>query len=316
MIKLSLKEKMQFVNSYIQNEMDLSIIGECSNKEHEQSVLEDFEYLLELSKEKNIEKWYKSLKNKKLINLEIADLKERVIETKNGKVLLGIRYLGKDINNPFVNIWCSFPIQKELDNIIEIAKKEFKIFKPKFVRFNLKPNSILSKKYDKYKASNFFTNSITRICEKDLPINFKEISLKKVKNLDFYDWYKKIYDEFHKENKYLKFIVSSNSKADFENNIKDNLIYFIEYKNKRIGLISGASRMFLGKKAIYMYEIVIEKEFKGKKLATATQRKFIEINKNNYHFIWGTISNKNIPSYKNALRIGRKIISTEILLPI
>jgi hypothetical protein len=87
-------------------------------------------------------------------------------------------------------------------------------------------------------------------------------------------------------------------------------------QGQNLGVISALEENLLGEKSLYIAEIVILKEYKGEKLATAVQRKFIETLKSKYQFVWGMISAKNIPSSKNALRVGRKIISSEILLPI
>lgn len=313
MTKLSLKEKMLFVHSYIENEIDLTVLNVKSNVIFETTILKELEALLDLSKIENLINWHKSLN---LPNVTVENLQEKIIETNTGKVLIGIRFLGMDINKPFVSVWSSFDIENDLENIIKNAKKEFAIFKPKFIRFWMKPNSILSNKYHQFKEQSFYAESIVNICNSKLPLNYETVSLEKINDLNFYTWYKELYDEFHKENPDLEFLVTTNNQEAFESCIKENLIYFIIHNNKKIGLIAANEDTFLGEKSIYIIEIVLQKEFKGKKLATAAQRKFIELVQKDYKYIWGQISAKNIPSSKNALRVGRKIISTEILLPI
>ncbi len=114
----------------------------------------------------------------------------------------------------------------------------------------------------------------------------------------------------------MKYIVQANSISDFECSLKDGLLYYILYQGKKIGIISAIDDEYIGKNSMYITEIIIEKEFKGKKFATAAQRKFIEENKKDFTYVWGKISEQNIPSLKNALRVGRMIISSEVLLPI
>ena len=313
MIKLTEKEKIAFVDSYFKNELDLDIIQLSPNLKFRESILKQFEDLLELSKTENLLNWHKSIN---LPKIDIEDLKERIVETSKGKALLGIRFLGMDISKPFVNVWANYDLNDDLEEIIAISKKEFVKFVPKYVRFFVKPNAELSKKYHHFKEQSFYANKIAEICKKEFPENYFKIDLVPIENLDFMEWYKKLYYEFHLEMNNLKFLVPPNDIEDFKKSIKDKLIYCVHFKGERIGLIAGEKDDFGGEASIYMTEIILCKDFKGKKLATATQRKFIELNHNKYQYIWGKISSRNAPSYCNALKVGRKIVSSEILLPI
>lgn len=69
-------------------------------------------------------------------------------------------------------------------------------------------------------------------------------------------------------------------------------------QGQNLGVISALEENLLGEKSLYITEIVTLKEYKGKKLASAVQRKYIEILKSKYQFVWGMIRVKNIPSSK------------------
>lgn len=313
MIKLSLDEKMLFVNSYLINEINLGLLNIKPNKIYVKNILTNFEYLLQLSDEKILFNWQKSLGN---LKVDLTDLKERIINTKNGKVLIGIRFLGMDISKPFINVWANYSLENNLDEIIEIAKKEFNIFKPKHIRFWTNPKSPKAIKYKQYSHQNILVNSIKTICKQDLPINYDSISLVLVENDRYYPFYEKVYKEFHRKNPKLKAYVSLNSRDVMNDCLTQNLLYYIVYRKEKIGLISAEKYDIFGEKSLHVTEIVIDSKYKGKKLATATQRKFIETVKADFKYIWGEIDSINVPSLKNALRVGRKIVSTEILLPI
>ena len=306
MIKLSEKEKMLFVKNRIEQDFD-TIFIEKDKVNFETNILEEFDDLLQLSDIKNIQKWFE---NVNIPNTKVEDFKERIIETSSGKILIGIRFLGMDISKPFVNVWTSFAIEKELENIIEICKQEFKIFKPKHIRFWSK------NKKQKNVCQNHIVGNIQEICVSKKPINYENVALEKITNLDFYAWYEKMYTQFHKDFPELKAYVSINSLETFTDIMKQKMCYFIYFEGEKVGLIAANKDECLGMSSIYMYEIIIDKKFKGKKIATASQRKLIELHKENYTYINGNIDSRNIPSTKNALSVGRKIISSEILLPI
>ena len=306
MIKLSEKEKMLFVKNRIEQDFDTTFI-EKDKINFETNILEEFDDLLQLSDIKNIQKWFE---NVNIPNTKVEDFKERIIETSSGKILIGIRFLGMDISKPFVNVWTSFAIEKELENIIEICKQEFKIFKPKHIRFWSK------NKKQKNVCQNHIVGNIQEICVSKKPINYENVALEKITNLDFYAWYEKMYTQFHKDFPELKAYVSINSLETFTDIMKQKMCYFIYFEGEKVGLIAANKDECLGMSSIYMYEIIIDKKFKGKKIATASQRKLIELHKENYTYINGNIDSRNIPSTKNALSVGRKIISSEILLPI
>lgn len=311
MIKLNEAEKKKFVEQRYQD-FDFKTFN-ILKPDFNKTLYKELESYIELSDEKNLKEWYKEIN---IPNTKVEDFKERIFDTKSGKVLMGIRFLGLDINKPFVNVWSSFPIENELQKIIDFAKNSFKIFQPKHIRFWANPKNKLSKANQQHICQNYLVGSINEISKTEKPSNFESIELVQITNLDFYDWYLELYQEFHQENPNLRSYVALCSKGIFEDSIKQNLCYFIQYKNEIIGIIAAEKDEYFGVPSLYMNEIVISKKFKGKKLATAIQRKLINFNKNEFEFIWGNIDQKNIPSTKNAFRIGRKIISSEILLPI
>jgi len=89
-------------------------------------------------------------------------------------------------------------------------------------------------------------------------------------------------------------------------------MYEVYMKGKKIGLIAEERSPFLGHSGVYFHEIFISKKWKGKGLAKAIQRKFV----NDDDFIWGTIDAQNLPSYKTALVNKRRPIRFECFLKI
>ena len=116
--------------------------------------------------------------------------------------------------------------------------------------------------------------------------------------------------------KNLKDKVTINSKKVMQDSIEDGLLKSVLLNGKRIGLIAAKISKFLGYNGMYFNEIFIDKNFKGKGLAKAIQRKFIQEFSRSNEFIWGTIDSQNLPSFKTALANGRKPIRFECFVPI
>jgi len=73
------------------------------------------------------------------------------------------------------------------------------------------------------------------------------IQINKETKYTHYSWYKKEYDEFHKENPKLQYKVSVNDPEIMEESLKQGLLYFVQFNNERIGVISPTNmlRFFL-----------------------------------------------------------------------
>jgi hypothetical protein len=141
-----------------------------------------------------------------------------------------------------------------------------------------------------------------------------EICFLKIKDDSYYDWYKKGYNEFHYSNPLLKTKVTVNSIDSMRDVLNQGLLFYIELSGERIGLIAAERSKFLGRDGLYFHEIFLSKEYKGKGLAKAVQRKFISNFAVGNEFIWGTIDSSNLPSYKTANSNGRIAVRFECFI--
>jgi hypothetical protein len=65
-----------------------------------------------------------------------------------------------------------------------------------------------------------------------------------------------------------------------------------------------------------MDEILLTDAFRGKGLASQVQKIYLAAISDCFDLVWGTIDAKNISSTKTALRVGRKIVRSEIFIPL
>lgn len=142
------------------------------------------------------------------------------------------------------------------------------------------------------------------------------LKLKKVVGDSYYDWYKSGYEEFHTERPDLEKKVTVNSLDSMRDSVEQGLMYEVYLNGEKMGLIAGESSPFLGHPGVYFHEIFISKKWKGKGLAKAIQRKFVEMSTKDNDFIWGTVDNHNLPSYKTAQSNRRHPIRFECFVKI
>lgn len=244
----------------------------------------------------------------------ISDYSERLLDLgEEKKVIYGIRHMGGNRDVPFIQLKSNFTIKdsKEAFQIYQCLKDELKVFKPLFLSFW----SSIKMDVD-FIGSTYLVTTARKT--KELPSWSSEKSLKfqKVTDDSYYDWYKNGYEKFHYKNPELEKKVTLNSIDSMNDSREQGLLYKVYIEGEKIGLISGERTSLLGHQGIYFHEIFIDEKWRGKGLAKAIQRKFLTLNAQDDDFIWGTIDDSNLPSYKTALSNGRKPIRYECFIKI
>ncbi|MEZ4743983.1 MAG: hypothetical protein R3B45_16305 [Bdellovibrionota bacterium] len=242
------------------------------------------------------------------------DFSERVIKIDDKrKLICGIRHEGGNVELPFVQIIPNFSASdKEISDFYrQYLKSLFKVFEPRYVRVwsDKIIESVLI-------GSTYLVSTYGQIERVAKWPKEEEISFKNISDDSYYDWYKTSYNDFHEANKDLKDRVTINSPETMRSSINDGLLKYVYLDEKKIGLIAAKRSKFLGHEGFYFNEILIDKGFKGTRLARAIQRKFItEFSKPN-DFIWGTVDYQNKPSYKTAVSNGRTPVRFECFIPV
>lgn len=228
--------------------------------------------------------------------------------TDKGKVICGIRHLNMQPDAAFINILTNFKTsQKELLDIYQTyLHKYFELFKPKYLRYYTN-NKILSD----IRNNCYLVQMASVIKEKIIFEEEKNMTLITPINESYYKDYQNEYEKFHQKYPDLKNKVPCNDLKLMENSRKDGLLKEVKYQGKSIGLIAGLRDDFLGHPAIYFIEILLKENWRGKGLAKAMQRKYInEISAAN-EIVWGTIDMANQPSIMTAKANLRKAVRYE-----
>ena len=225
-----------------------------------------------------------------------SDYLHHWLETDEGYVLAGIRHLGGNKEKPFVYIWSSFKI-KNIDLIIRNIESYFKKFNPKSYHFWLRPDCndlnfpIIQQRF------------IARIKE------MKKYDLNLDISLNFYDWYKSEYEKFHQLNPEYIDRITVNSRETMEQCLDESLLFLLLEGDKKVGLIAGSNEVFLDRPAIYLDEILIAREYRGKGYAKKLLGSFVNLLNAEYFICHIDID--NLPSTKTALWSGQTIFSQE-----
>ena len=225
-----------------------------------------------------------------------ADYLQHWLETDEGYVLAGIRHLGSNKEKPFVYIWPSFKI-KNINIIIKNIESYFKKFNPKSYHFWSRPDCNI---FNFPIIQQRFVARIQEMKKYDLNLN---------KPLDFYNWYKSEYEKFHKSNPEYVDRITVNSREEMEHCLDENLLFLLIERDKKVGLIAATNEIFLDRPAIYLDEILIAQEFRGKGYAKKLLGSFINLLNAEYFICHIDID--NFSSTKTALWSGQVTFSQE-----
>lgn len=237
------------------------------------------------------------------------DYSEKILKLdERNFILAGIRFRGLDVKKPFIGVQISNSIVNEslIYQISELVKKEFAIFSPLAVQLKLPSNypiSMPNMKIDRHTV----VGSIENLLAIELNQIKDEIVLKPLHNTNFYDNYLKEYELFHQASPEFKFVVRAESLDDFQEAIKENLLFEIVINGKMGGIIAGSATDYYGVNAAYIVEEILYDPFRGKGFGAYIQKAFTKKLKGRFSLLWGTISDLNYPSLKTALKNGRQV---------
>ncbi|MGE0632442.1 MAG: hypothetical protein AB7O96_08550 [Pseudobdellovibrionaceae bacterium] len=193
-----------------------------------------------------------------------------------------------------------------------------KIFKPLHMQFWLNPASALANELEQKISPNlrYVVGTIGYIQTIPNPNNYEKVSFRSINDNSYRAWYEELYKDFHSNNEELKDWVPVNDEDDMNACLKDRLLFLTCIENEKAGLIAAKRKDLLGKSGVYMTEVLLSKDFKGKGYAPAIQRKFIDELPKDIELVWGTIDTRNVSSTKSAFRVGRRSIRSEFFVPI
>jgi hypothetical protein len=253
-------------------------------------------------------------------NTHIEDYYAHFIELDYNHALISSINFRKERGNffPFIQI-----IHKNFD-FFSIGKHElekiiswYEVFNPEFIRFyehDFK-ESMTIQDYIITGESIVAAGHINTIRQQLQPQRFSEISLEIVHDMGFYEEYSREYDDFLKENMYLKNFLNKESYETMKRLVEINFVYKIIIKGETAGIFAVDKTIEKYFSSFMVVEEVLYKKYRGRGYAPAAQRKIIDtIIAGSSEMIQGTIHPQNLASLKTALKNNRVLIGTNYLL--
>lgn len=230
---------------------------------------------------------------------EPADYLQHLIETEQGQLIAGIRHIGGDKNAPFIYIWPGFKVDS-ISHLIRTISPYFDIFKPNALCYWCRPDCLEA---NGKVIQQRFIGDIESMAKRDVSL---------LKAHDYYDWYQSEYALFHQQKPEYKNRITLNSKALMDESLDQDLLFFFNQKNERVGLIAGEKRTFLNKESIYLNEILVAHAHRGKGLGHQLLTGFVNLLTADYFIC--DIDSDNKPSTHAALKSGQVVFSQEVFI--
>lgn len=243
-----------------------------------------------------------------------SDYSEFFIELGKSQFLLaGIRHKNLNPDEPFVELRANFTIanRKQALEIFAQIKNRFNVFKPKHVQF------FSAREIDCEIFGNLFLVGNVIDVNRYSHFEGKKLELRTLApDDDYFKWYEKQYQLFSIDHPQLARTVTVNSESIMNESRTAGLMAMAYLEEQPIGLIAGESANFLGQKALYFNDIVISQKFRGQGLAKEMQRAFINMHRDNFELVFGTIDSANLASKNTALANNRKVVRYECFVKI
>ncbi|CAN5710822.1 hypothetical protein BH10BDE1_BH10BDE1_03250 [soil metagenome] len=249
-----------------------------------------------------------------------SDYSENFYRLNDGRlVLAGIRHLAGSKDEPFAHFVVSFvPDESDLKTLVQFARETFAMFRPKQISFSVSTaTSVIDTLGQNLRASrNHVVGRVADIRKRDHPKFCQSIQLEPLQSTENFGWYDRAYEAFHLAQPELKSWVPITDREDLEACARDGLLFEVKIDGARAGLIAAEKSPLLGLVGAYMTEFLLLAPFKGRGLAPALQRLFVEKLPGDVELIWGTIDARNFSSMKTAEKVGRVPIRAECFLAV
>lgn len=311
---LSDDQKLRFATTALDHTFSQSIIVSERNKALKE-LLNEFDALCDLNRADIVAR---RLEHFKIPNAKAEDFCERILQIDSqSKLLAGIRWVGGNPTRPFVSVWPDFAIQSrdDIDRLAALVNANFAVFAPREISLwiDAKAPGVEALRETGTVKRRYIVGRTQSIRESQRPERYNDVILVPPSD-DYYDWYVRSYHEFHASQPDLKDWVPVNDKDEMEECRRSGHLFLVQVNGSQAGLIAAKPEPLLGMEGVYFTDIMMSRAYKGKGLAPAVQRKFIDRLPEDCEIVWGTIDAKNISSTKTAIKVGRRSIREELFV--
>jgi len=246
-----------------------------------------------------------------LPHLHISDFLNRTIDIGDAAILAGVRFYGGDLDRAFVNIVACCG---EIDWVLACAviRREWANFQPRQIRIltaSMPTNSVWI--VDQTIHAGRISDMARRPARPDVLLKACDDPEEAARCVAFW------YDQIAADTPDIAAEISPCDAAELAACGAKGTLHWIKVGGRRAGVIAtqpGHIEMMPGH---IVYEIVLDREFRGRGLAKFAQQRLAEVmqqDRRKSDLITGTIHRLNVPSRKSATAAGRDAILKYLFL--
>lgn len=249
----------------------------------------------------------------------IAAYKNRVLQLEDGAlVLTGIRFRGRDLAKPFVDVIAAegaFDADR-LNAIAAQVEARWTEFRPLCARFLLPDNIDLDwarlgprSRPDLHVVAGRLDDLRSRPLAPTAP----HVMLRRPDNLGFFDRYTKVYaDLFASHPKHREYNLPEDKDA-LAQALHEGLLFQVLVDDRWAGIVSALPEAPAGLIGFTVQEMLLDEAHRGQGFGPAMQQRLIEhLSGQDDAVLAGTIHAENVASLASALRVGRDIVATYV----
>lgn len=251
-------------------------------------------------------------------NLE--DYKNRLLKVGGLELLTGIRFLGGDMTQPFVDVmYASEAVltPEHLSAVQDAIRQEFAVFQPVRTRFYVSSHGPhLEGEGDK----RLLAAPLGVMLAQPEPDTFDRVQLQRATTLAFYPRYADLYRQLLADHPELRAVVRTESEEDMQAYLEAGRLFEVLIDGAWAGVTAVFADVNAGLSGFCVAEIVLDGAFRGQGLGSAVQlqlaSQLVGGGAGREDLLFGTIGALNTPARRTALRAGRVDLGGHVWVPL
>ena len=235
--------------------------------------------------------------------------KNRLLTVGELELLVGIRFLGLDMNQPFVDVMYQSRetlTPGQLSTVQKAVRKAFAVFRPKRTRFYLSSHlPQMGADGDK----RLIAAPLGVMLAQPRPATFDRVELRRAASLAFYPDYAAVYNELHADYPELRAVARLESEDDMQGYLEAGLLFEVFVDGVWAGVTAVYRDVNIGLSGFCVAEIVLAKAFRRRGLGHVVQfqlaAQLVKQGARPNDLLFGTVGAVNVAARGAALRAGR-----------
>ena len=237
------------------------------------------------------------------------EYKNRVLEVDGLTLLTGIRFLGLDLQKPFVDVMYSSEAAltpEQLSAVKDAIREAFSVFRPRRFRFYSPSNQ---PRFAKGGDKRLLAAPLGVMLAQPEAKTLRRVTLKRATSPAFYGDYAAIYEELLAEHPELQEVVRLEPEADMQTYLDEGYVFEIFVDDCWAGLTAVLEDVQTGLSGLCVMEIILARAFRAQGFGSAVQRRLaaalVAAGVVQDVLLFGTIGENNLPARRAAARAGR-----------